>query len=49
MKRQINVSSICVGSLQILAVLSERRRYLVHTRDILRVEANTIDGFFQLP
>lgn len=49
MKKQINVSSICVVGLQILSGLSEHRHYLVHTRDILRAEAGTFDGFFQLP
>lgn len=49
MKKQINVSSIYVVGLQILSVLSERRRFLIHTRDILRLGANTFYGFFQLP
>ena len=50
MKKQINVvSSICVVGLQILSGLSERMRYLVHTRDTLMFGANTFYGFFQLP
>ena len=49
MKKQINVSSIFFVAPEILHLLSERRRYLVHISSIGRSQEGRFDVFFPLP